>query len=573
MHSLTAPNKPFYWSTVFLRELYNRGIEHIVISPGSRSTPLVMAAAAHPGFEKSVVLDERSAAFTALGIGKGTGHPAALICTSGTAAANYYPAVIEARHAGIPLLILSADRPPKLRNIGASQAIDQLKLYGTYPVFFHEAGEPAMEPDDLKRLKMAAGQAVSRAMQYRGPAHINFPFRKPLEPDPAFVTTVENENRDTVDKNEPKPKPHVIRPTAHAVLPNDITDLLHRSRRPLVVAGPLNPFEENEFITKTALTMNAPLLAETGLADRTPDVIIHGFDGFLRNRDLRNTLSPDLVIRFGRSPVSKALSTFLGELDVPHIHIDSHGEWQDANYATTHRVETEGHHLEWASENFTPDDNWLDSWKQAEAMFQTFKTNILSETDTLTDGHLFSRFSSRVPGNWNIFLSNSFPVRDFFLFSPSYHHPIFMNRGASGIDGILSTAIGATAATGKGGLLFIGDLAFLHDSNALLNAKLVRDVPLVVVIINNRGGNIFRMLPVARHSEYFERYFETPQDMDFEKLVSSHGLPYDRVESLKSLESLIPDVFTDQPGLRIVECITDAAASMGLREKLWELES
>ena len=571
MHSLTAPNKSFFWSTVFLRELYNRGVDHIVISPGSRSTPLVIAAAAHPGFAKPVVLDERSAAFTALGIGKATGRPAALICTSGTAVANYFPAVIESRHSGIPLLILSADRPPNLRNIGASQAIDQLKLFGTYPVFFHEAGEPTTEPDDLKRLKMAAGQAVSRAIRHRGPAHINFPFRKPLEPGPEFVTTVENENRENLDKGDPKP--HVIRPSAQAGLSNDLAELLHQARRPLVAAGPMNPYEENEFITKTANVLNAPLLAETGLAGRTSGVVIHGFDGFLRNRDLRDTLSPDLVIRFGRSPVSKALSTFLGDLDITHIHVDSHDEWQDANYATTHRVETEGQHLELAPDEYSPDDTWLDSWKQAEAMFQTFKSGILSETGTLTDGHLFTHFSSRVPDNWNIFLSNSFPVRDYFLFSPSYHHPVYMNRGASGIDGILSTAIGATAATGKGGLLFIGDLAFLHDSNALLNAKLVQDFPLVVVIINNRGGNIFRMLPVAQNSDYFERYFETPQDVNFGKLVSSHGVPYHQIESLKSLESLVPDVLTDQPGLRIIECITDAAASMSLRKKLWTLES
>jgi 2-succinyl-5-enolpyruvyl-6-hydroxy-3-cyclohexene-1-carboxylate synthase len=180
-------DRAFFWATTFLRELHACGVSQLVISPGSRSTPLTIAAYAHPGLKTHVVLDERSAAFMALGMGKSQGKPAGLVCTSGTAAANYYPAIIEARHSGVPLLVLTADRPPHLRNIGASQAIDQVKLFGDYPVFFHEAGEPVLEQQDVNRLKSVAAQSVSASLNRKGPVHINFPFRKPLEPDPGFV--------------------------------------------------------------------------------------------------------------------------------------------------------------------------------------------------------------------------------------------------------------------------------------------------------------------------------------------------------------------------------------------------
>src|SRR5690625_154803 len=182
MTDLAAQNIPFYWSAHFLRNLLKNGMRHVVISPGSRSTPLTMAAAAQPHVQKQVILDERAAAFTALGIGKATGSPAMLICTSGTAAANYLPAVIEARKSGVPLILATADRPPHLRSTGANQAIDQLKLFGDYPVMFHEAGEPRLGKEDLNRLAMLARQASGAARDRRGPVHINFPFRKPLEP-------------------------------------------------------------------------------------------------------------------------------------------------------------------------------------------------------------------------------------------------------------------------------------------------------------------------------------------------------------------------------------------------------
>lgn len=564
MTDLDTRNISFYWATIFVRSLLKSGVRHVVISPGSRSTPLTMAAAAHPKLQKHIILDERSAAFTALGIGKATGKPAMLICTSGTAASNYYPAVIEARQSGVPLILATADRPPHLRSTGANQAIDQIKLFGDYPVFFHEVGEPNPGDQDLERLRMLARQSAAISQQQRGPVHINFPFRKPLEPTPDFVKETEQENGETAVNTSTITQ--FRQETYH--LPDGVQKAIASSSRPIIIIGPLAPQDDTQPIAKLAKQLDCPVLSESTIKT---DYAINGFAGFLRNPDVRNNLQPDLILRFGFQPTSKALEQALQDWDTDHhFHFASTTDWQDATFAGSTHLPWLGRPIAFKQVNQSDKKEWMNRWKKTDYSFRNYLKKNVNETAELTDGHLFHQLLSQYQDEHFIAVSNSFPARDIQLFGRDItRHPLFLNRGASGIDGVTSTTIGLSAALQKPGILFIGDLAFLHDTNALLNHKMVTQ-DLTIVVVNNSGGSIFRMLPIEEHKDYFEEYFKTPQSADIQQLVQSYGINYHQISDLSALwEFDLQKWQEEHPGLSVIECHTNPDASMALRKKLW----
>lgn len=558
----SARNKTFYWSTLFFRELYTWGVRHVVISPGSRSTPLTLAAAAHPGFEKHIIIDERSAAFTALGIGKATGKPAILVCTSGTAVANYYPAVIEARESGVPLIVASADRPPMLRNTGANQSIDQLKMFGDYTVLFHEVGEAVLEEDDINRLQLLAGQAVDSAVQEQGPVHLNFPFRKPLEAEEEFVAKTEEENKKLMDGRQPKVRSIDPEPMQ---LPKEVITLIRNAVKPLVIAGPLPPNCDSRSIARLAEAAGAPVLAE-GNVDSANSLSM--YEAFLRKNGNREELKPDLILRFGCQPTAKVLEWCFKEWDdIPHLHFAATDDWHDATFSTTHRLLWKGREFSFPPDFEKAHITWLRAWQARETDFRKLKEQVFEKESRLTDGAVHHFLQQQLGGDRFVFYSNSFPVRDALLFGSHTGSKTFVNRGASGIDGITSTATGIGLASGMTGVLFTGDLAFLHDSNALLNSEQLKQ-PLVVVVLNNGGGTIFRTLPVSENEKHYRDYFETPQQADIGKLSAAHGLPYRLVDSIDGLKAIKLSDFT-KAGLHILECKTDAEASMEIRKKLW----
>lgn len=556
-------NKAFNWAVWLVRELFEQGVREVVISPGSRSTALTLAFATHSGFRKTVVIDERSAAFTALGKSKGTQMPAVLLCTSGTAAANYYPAVIEARQSGIPLIILSADRPPALRSVGASQTIDQLKLFGDYPVFFHEAGEPDLTSSGRHRLKMAMKQAVSKAVLKEGPVHINLPFRKPFEPEHRRLVEVRDENEKHAARTFSD-----YRQTEH---PADFdehfwSDLIS-AERPVIIAGPGTGSLNAKFITELSNLLNAPVLAEPGSNCGELPNTIQSFDGFLRNPDNRNELSSDLILRFGAQPVSKALNLYLsGNTGGLQLSFMSPNRWTDGTCSADK-------HIILDSPVNIPDvtgsapDTWLKSWTHIDRQFTAFRNNQVDKQDLLTDGFVFQTLSSRLPDKSFMMASNSFPVRDLSMFGEHTGKEIYVNRGTAGIDGITSTAIGLSTVLNKTGVLFTGDIAFLHDSNALLSATAVHS-PLIVVVLNNGGGTIFRMLPVHDIREAYQEYFETPQHTSLSALCRAHKTEHSLVSRAADLESVFSEHLQIK-GLSVIECMTDADDSMALREACW----
>lgn len=562
MTDLKPGNAAFYWTTVFFRKLQESGVKHLVISPGSRSTPLTLAGATNSHFKKHVILDERSAAFTALGIGKATNTPAVLICTSGTALANYYPAVIEARQSGVPMILATADRPPHLRETGANQAIDQLKIFGDYPVFFHEVGEPDLSDEGLGRLKMLANQTVSLSQQKRGPVHLNFPFRKPLEPDDEFLQDILDENTARKSSNTK------INNRERYLLPGEITDALSTAQKPLVIIGPMAPKDDISTIANLADSLNCPILSESTINSSNT---ISGFSGFLQNDRLMENLEPDLVLRFGFQPTTKSLELSLKNWTPKyHFHFASTHDWQDATYSGSKHIPWLGRPLQFNVTSSSAEKDWFDQWKKAENDFEDFLAETISKSSNLTDGHIYHHLTPQISDDHFIAVSNSFPARDIHLFGRySSTISLYQNRGVSGIDGITSTALGISLGLNKPGLLFTGDLAFLHDTNALLTHKILSH-PLAVVVINNSGGSIFRMLPIAKQKEFFEPYFETPQSANIKRLVTSYDIPYRNIGSVSALRDIdLQDWMERNSGLSVIECQTDPDASMELRQSLW----
>lgn len=568
MTELNERNRSFYRCTVFFRELYQQGVRHVVISPGSRSTPLTLAAAAHPGLEKHVILDERSAAFTAMGIGKATGVPAVLVCTSGTAAANYYPAVIEAFQSGVPLLLATSDRPPELRNTDANQTIDQLDLFGKFTIYFKNLDEPSGIDLELDNITESAGNAFEETLKLQGPVHLNLPFSKPLEPQIDFIESVKKENENYAKKT----KMHLVGEPRSSFKPdNKLSRKLKNSERPLVIIGQLPANCQIKPIFKLAENIDAPILSESGTIDEEYSIL--GFEGFLRNDQIRGQLSPDLILRFGLQPAGKSLLLALEKWKPEHhLYVKHRANKKETSLPVTDI-------LEWNGEEFDLEiisashGLWIEQWKKAEKNYKKIQEDSFRKIKVLTDGHVYEQLSEQISESWWMFFSNSFPVRDLSMFGKWQTQQVFTNRGASGIDGITSTAMGISLAAKKPGILFTGDLAFLHDTNALLNHKKLNN-PLVVVVINNNGGSIFRMLPIAKHKEYFTDYFETPQQVEISHLCKSYGAGYQKIESIEALKNFKLDNFMSNSGslLNIVECKTDPDASMKLRKKLWKQE-
>lgn len=566
MTNLHSGNTAFHWANTFFRTLRELGIEHVIISPGSRSTPLTLAVASNDSFKKQVILDERSAAFTALGIGKATNIPAVLICTSGTAAANYYPAVIEARKSGIPLILATADRPPHLRATGANQAIDQIKMFGDYPVFFHEVGQPSTAKKDLNRLQMLGQQAFALSREQRGPAHLNFCFRKPLEPSTGFLAEKEQENNKQIPTINP-----ISRDSRKFHIPDVLKHKVTDAKKPLIIIGPLAPKDDVRSIAHIADQIGCPVLSESAISSSNT---ITGFAGFLRNKSIRDKLAPDLILRFGFQPTTKSIELGLQSWQPDnHLHFASTNAWQDATLSGADHIPWLGQPIHFDNLSSDAGKEWVIQWKQVEQHFKSYSANVIAAASSLTDGAAYHHLTPQISGNKFITVSNSFPARDINLFgNQSLNIPIFLNRGTSGIDGVTSTAIGLSLGLRQSGILFTGDLAFLHDTNALLNHKKLSH-SLTVIVINNAGGSIFRMLPIEKHERYFKSYFETPQSAEISKLTTSYGIPYQQIDNLSEIRDFDLSGWTNQhPGFSVVECQTDPDASMELRKQLWNYQ-
>ena len=562
--SLTNARANQAWGTTLARTLSFLGVRHVVFSPGSRSTPLILACEACKDLETLPILDERSAGFYAIGLAKMSKKPVAVVCTSGTAAANLSPSVLEANLSGVPLLLLTADRPPELRDCGAGQAIDQLKLYGSHVRWFHEVATPEFQTDRLDYLRQTLVHAVAKATNVGGgPVHLNFPFREPF-----FV-----ENEWT---NPPMPAgfkwDHFLQQvsppvTTRTQLLEDFS-MFENFRRWLVVAGEGCSARNAKEISEK---LGAPVLAAafSPVRESVSSHRILRFENLLRDDIFRSEVTPDAVISLGSLPTSKTLRSWLNELDSPTWVAEPSGRNVDGLQRRSIHLACDFEALADSLPKIEAENGWIESWANAEARLEAKLNKAFSQIENLFEGKVAHLLSTALPDDSDLVVANSMPLRDveWFWQGGKGKRRLSGNRGANGIDGTLSTALGVAHAVETPVFLLTGDLAFLHDVNGLLSKHMFKG-SLTVIIINNYGGGIFENLPVAKLMP-FEKCFATPQEVDMGNLCKAHGIIHAKPKDWATFEDLIREPLGQ--GIRVIEVVTDRKADVVTRQELLSL--
>lgn len=567
------------WASVLAETLKQLGLTTAVICPGSRSTPLAIAFAQQvPHIDAIPVLDERSAAFFALGIAKRSGLPVALVCTSGTAGANFYPAIIEARESRVPLLILTADRPPELRDCHSGQTIDQVKLYGNYPNWQTELAAPSLEMGMLRYLRQTIIHAWERSIfPTPGSVHLNIPFRDPLAPIPE-TAALELRSHFKIEDffaglRTFAPNVSPLLREASSTLESAIEEW-QQCDRGIIIAGTQSPIFPKEYcsaIAQLSQTLKWPVLAEglsplRNYAELNP-YLISTYDLILRNQKLAQQLTPKLVIQIGELPTSKQLRTWLDDTQPQRWIIDpSHHNLDPLHGKTTHLrlsiIETRFI----ASPQPAPSsqNEYLQLWCEVEGKVRQAIDNKMLAINHLLESKTAWLISQTLPPETPIFIANSMPVRDveFFWTTNNFGIQPFFNRGANGIDGTLSTALGI-AHRHQSSVMLTGDLALLHDTNGfLLRNKFIGH--LTIILINNNGGGIFENLPIAKFEPPFEEFFATPQDINFTQICATYNVDYEIISSWEHLKQRLNPLPTK--GIRVLEIKTNRKADAKWRQ-------
>lgn len=598
--SFQAPNRATLWATVFVDELARAGLRAVCIAPGSRSTPLTVAFAAHPQVAVYSHLDERSAAYFALGIALGSGRPAAVVCTSGTAVANLHPAVVEARYARVPLLLLTADRPAELRESGANQTIDQVKLFGDHVRWFVDVAPPEGDPPAvvLRYLRTLADRAMAvMAGVPPGPVHLNFPFRKPLEPTPVPADRTEPTTDDAVQApdgealawfgREPgRPFTRISRGT---LVPEPeqieaLAEAMKAASRGLIVCGPRCATGQfPQAVARLARASGFPILADAlsgvrfgpHLAD-AEGLILGGYETFLSDLTSLGTEPPTIILRFGAMPTSKALEDFLAaHSQARQIAISGEPVWQDAAHSLSDLLWADpiltcqmlAERLE-ASRTPLADPGWAAWWRGAER--RAWAAIDAAAAESFWEGQVLAEVVDLLPAGGRLFVGNSLPVRHLDQFARPSPRPlqVFANRGASGIDGVTSTALGVASTPGGPLVLVTGDLSFYHDLNGLLALRRC-GVKATIVVINNNGGGIFHRLPIARFDPPFTDLFLTPHGLDFEPLVRGYGVGFQRTTTRDEFRQALQAALA-APESWVIEVPGDAARHEAIRRRIVE---
>jgi 2-succinyl-5-enolpyruvyl-6-hydroxy-3-cyclohexene-1-carboxylate synthase len=564
----------------FVDELARSGAADIVISPGSRSTPIALLAAEHPRLRVWVIVDERSAGFFALGMAKAKRQPVALLCSSGTAAANYLPAVAEAYLARVPLIVLTADRPHELRDVGAPQTIQQIGLYDGHVKWFMEMPIPEASATMIRHARMAASRAAAVAnSRPQGPVHLNFPLREPLVPDwrsPALWSggRADGAAYTVVREGHRMPEPTVVR---------ELAQTLTAAQRPLFVCGPMDEPGFAEAVTELAAARHVPVLADplsqlrSGSHDR--ERVIDAYDAFLRDPKAAERLAPDLILRFGAMPVSKPLLQYMSRhSQAKLIVIDEGAGWRDpmllaaemiaADPTALCRELTAQVHEAAAAAGKGFDGAWLSLWQRVnETTRNVFRKT--GQEDALFEGRLFLELQDLLPAETVLFAGNSMPIRDLDTFYGKNDRGIriLCNRGANGIDGVVSSALGVSAA-GRRTVMVIGDLSFYHDLNGLLASRL-HALNLTVILVNNDGGGIFSFLPQSElPPPRFEQLFGTPIGLDYEPAVAMYGGTFMRCRSWAEFRDSFRRAM-DADGLQVIELRTDRRSNVAMHREVW----
>lgn len=592
------PRNPTYaYVGAFVDECRRAGLRHVVACPGSRSTPLALVLAATPAIRLWMHLDERSAAFFALGLARRLAEPVALLCTSGTAAANFLPALVEARLARVPLLVLTADRPPELRECGAPQAIDQNRLYGAHVKWYMETALPEASNEALRYIRTLACRALAQARTApAGPVHLNIPLREPLTPEPAAGQPLPAEGqRDTLAwQGRPGGQPYIAvhagGPPADlsADLVQQLAAQLHKHPRGLLLVGP-QPLDvaTNAALLQLAHATGYPILADplSQLRGGPQASVIASYDAFLRSDRFCARYTPQLVLRFGAMPTSKAVLLYLKRCQCMQVVVDPASGWEEPTQLAAYMCYADpgsfcqallaryGTLADPTDEERAQRKDWMATWQTAEQVTRAALSSALGDLPGLFEGRVFVELAALLPEGTLLYVGNSMPVRDMdtFFWPGARHLRCLGNRGANGIDGVVSSALGASAACGPAEpvVLVLGDLSFFHDLNGLLAARLYA-LNLVIVLINNDGGGIFSFLPQAAYPEHFERLFGTPTGLDFRPAVDMYGGRFLRITSWGAFRSAVQTGLAEG-GLRVIEVPGERADNVAQHRRLWQV--
>jgi len=556
-------------ASAFVEELVRGGLRHAVVSPGSRSTPLAVALWRQEGIEVTVIVDERSAGFFALGAAQASGQPVALLCTSGTAAANYHPAVCEADESALPLLVLSADRPPELRGIGAGQTIDQIKLFGSSVRWFCEVGTHAADDDGLLHYRSVACRALAAAKgePRPGPVHLNLPWREPLAPVPVAGAVTATDPL-ALEGRGGRPL------TAVTSIDLEPTQFLLEEVAGQIVAGRQLDPELREPLSHLARASGFPILAEPtsqlrcGPHDRS--LVITTYDQLLRDEHFARSVVPDLVLRFGEMPTSKPLRAWLASSGADQIVVDPLGGWNEPSRRAAALLRADPTELAsgWATRLDNSERQAPTAWLEAERAARAVLDGLGEEGEgEISEPALHLALGRAHRDGDLVYTASSMPIRDqeAFLGSQDTDVLFLSNRGANGIDGLVSSGIGAAHASGRPTTIVTGDIGLLHDIGGL---AALRDVstPVRIVVIDNGGGGIFHFLPQAGAlaGEEFEGLLGTPRGVDAAKAAALFDLPHRRLASLTEL----PEALAAGTGL--IEVRTDRHTNVETHNQLTE---
>jgi 2-succinyl-5-enolpyruvyl-6-hydroxy-3-cyclohexene-1-carboxylate synthase len=560
-----ATNAAHAFALTLVDEFARCGVVHACLAPGSRSTPLALALAEHEGLQLHMRVDERSASFLAVGIAKSTGAPAVVLSTSGTAAANFFPAIIEAGHSRTPMIVVTADRPPELRATGANQTIDQIKMYGDAVRWFCEIGAPEPIEAANKYWRSVAARAVAEATSSPGgPVHLNAAVREPLVPgDDEWQWPIEG---------RPEGRPwHTVERGSRDARPEALSHLARRieaTERGVIVAG--DGAGAPHALARLAEQVGYPLIAEPTSGLRSGTAAISTYDALLRVESFAEEHRPDLVLRVGKPATSKVLGPWLAGAD--QVLLDPGGAPLDPDRSVELVIDADPDRTAATIAKAVPgksDSAWNESWRRAEARARSVIDRLLDSRDEPTEPRIARDVARSMPVGSVLVVASSMPVRDLDWFmAPHADLTVIGNRGASGIDGFVSTAIGAALGSDREVTALAGDLSMIHDSNGLgISGEPAPDT--IFVVVNNDGGGIFSFLPQARHVDHFETLFGTPHGLDFARLAALYDCGYALVRSATELPTAI-EAARKQGGIQLVETRTERAANVTIHEEIWD---
>ncbi len=584
---LNSMNPTYVYVTTFIDELQRAGLRNVVLCPGSRSTPLAMTLASQERIRVWMHVDERSAAFFALGMAKRLAQPVALVCTSGTAAANFLPAVVEAHLTHVPLLILTADRPHELRDNGAPQAIDQNRLYGTHAKWFVDMALPEASNEALRYVRTLADRAVALTQAVpAGPVHLNMPFREPLVPTPDRSLLPPMQRDPVAWEGRPENAPYVRvtetqRGVEHDPLVEHLQALIRTNERGLIIAGSSDDPELPALLALLGQQSGYPILADPlsqlRSARAEDGCVLSSYDAFLRIDSFVERVEPQLVLRFGAMPTSKPLLLYLKRYSAcPQIVTDGNAGWEEPTQLASEMIHADPASLCRSLLASLPtahgrNEEWSATWARTEAITRQQLQTTIQDFAPLFEGRVFTELAEIVPAGTTLFVGNSMPVRDAdtFFWPDKRGVCVMGNRGANGIDGVISSALGASAAADGPVLLVIGDLSFYHDLNGLLAVRL-HGLDLTIVLINNDGGGIFSFLPQASYPEHFEQLFGTPTGLDFAPVVQMYGGTFKRISHWYDFRVAI-NASIANGGLHVIEVPTERASNVQMHRQLWQV--